>query len=180
MQMTFNKTNLELAQGDITQQETDAIVNAANSTLQHGGGVAGAILKAGGITIQEESNTWVQAWGGEVSVGATAITSGGNLPARYVIHAVCPRMGEGEEEDKLRRATLNSLKTAEKHNLKSVAFPAIGTGIFQYPIDKCAEVMLSTVIDYLLTEETKLKQVVFCLFDQNAYDVFEKTLKEIA
>ncbi len=180
MQLTFNKTNLELIQADITQQETDAIVNAANSKLQHGGGVAGAILKAGGVTIQEESNTWVQAWGGEVSVGATAITSGGDLPARYVIHAVGPRMGEGDEEEKLRRAVLNSLRTAEKHNLKSITFPAISTGIYQYPADQCAEVMLSTTIDYLLTEETKLKKVVFCLFDQETFDVFEKTLKEIA
>lgn len=180
MQMKINKTDLELVQGDITKQQVDAIVNAANSKLQHGGGVAGAILRAGGTTIQEESNTWVQAWGGEISVGATAITSGGDLPARYVIHAVGPRNGEGEEDDKLHRATVNSLKTAEKHNLKSIAFPAISTGIFQYPVEKCAEAMLSTTIDYLLTEETKLKKVVFCLFDQVTYDVFVKKLKEIA
>ena len=179
MQVKFGKTVLELIKGDITEMDTDAIVNAANSKLQHGGGVAGAILKKGGATIQEESNTWVRAWGGEISVGATAITSGGNLKARYVIHAVGPRMGEGDEDEKLKRATMNSLKTAEKHNLKSIAFPAISTGIFHFPVDRCAEIMLSTTIDYLQSEETKLQRVIYCLYNDEIYSVFEETLKAL-
>ena len=101
MNRLFGKTTVELMEGDITAMEVDAVVNAANSRLKHGGGVAGAIVRKGGPTIQEESDVWVKAWGGEVSVGSCAITSGGNLPARYVIHAVGPRMGEGDEDAKL-------------------------------------------------------------------------------
>jgi O-acetyl-ADP-ribose deacetylase (regulator of RNase III) len=175
----IHRTVVELVQGDITEQTTDAIVNAANSQLAHGGGVAAAIVKKGGQVIQDESSIWVKAWGGEVSVGSAAITSGGKLKARYVIHAVGPRMGEGNEDAKLKKATLSSLQMADRHNLKSVALPAISTGIFGYPMDRCARIMLAAALEYL-TAQSKLERVVFCLWGQDAMTVFEKTLNELA
>jgi O-acetyl-ADP-ribose deacetylase len=173
----IHRTIIELVQGDITDMTTDAIVNAANSQLSHGGGVAGAIVKKGGQVIQDESSIWVKAWGGEVSVGSAAITSGGKLKAKYVIHAVGPRMGEGDEDAKLKKATLSSLQMADRHNLKSVALPAISTGIFGYPMDRCARVMIGAIFDYL-SAQSKLERVVFCLWDQKAYGVFEETFSE--
>lgn len=177
MKKKFNKTVIELIEGDITELNTDAIVNAANSQLAHGGGVAGAIVKKGGAIIQEESDIWTLARG-DVPVGSAAITTGGQLPTRYVIHAVGPRMGEGGEDDKLMMATLSSLEMADRHGLKSIAFPAISTGIFGYPIDRCAHVMLSTIIEYV-QEETGLERVVFCLFGKEAFEIFKKTFKEL-
>ncbi len=103
------------------------------------------------------------------------ITTGGNLKAKYVIHAVGPRMGEGNEDEKLKNATLNSLKVAEENHLKSIAFPAISTGIFGFPIEKCAEIMLKTTVDYL-KGQTGLQKVMFCLFGQESYKVFENQL----
>lgn len=173
MKKRFGKTVVELVKGDITELDTDAIVNAANSTLAHGGGVAGAIVRKGGQIIQEESDTWVFARG-EVPVGSSAITSGGHLPARYVIHAVGPKMGEGDEDEKLKNATLSSLQMADKHNLKSISFPAISTGIFGYPIDRCARIMLSSAIEYV-QGETVLERVVFCLFGSKTFNVFKET-----
>jgi O-acetyl-ADP-ribose deacetylase (regulator of RNase III) len=144
MKREINRSVLELVQGDITEMETDAIVNAANAQLVLGGGVAGAIKRKGGPAIQEECNRI-----GGTQVGGAVITTGGNLKARHVIHAVGPRMGEGDEDRKLRDATLNSLKIAEQHELESISFPAISTGIFGYPVDRCARIMLSTAIEYL-------------------------------
>ena len=178
MNRVFGKTTIELVQRDITTMEVDAIVNAANSKLKHGGGVAGAISRKGGPTIQEESNVWIKAWGGEVTVGSCAITSGGNLPARYVIHAVGPRMGEGNEDEKLKKATLSALNIADQHNLKSIAFPAISTGIFGYPMDQCAKVMLVTLVEYL-TKVTGLEKVAFCLFDEDALNIFSEEFSRL-
>lgn len=166
----INQSVIELIQGDITEMATDAIVNAANAQLILGGGVAGAIRRKGGPKIQEECNQI----GGTV-VGGAVITTGGNLKAKHVIHAVGPMMGEGDEDNKLRQATLNSLKLADQHQLKSIAFPAISTGIFGYPLDRCARIMLSETINYL-QGKTGLKRVVFCLFDEQAFSVFQKTL----
>ncbi len=171
MKIKVGKSTLELVEGDITQMQTDAIVNAANARLIMGGGVAGAIKRKGGPQIQAECNKI-----GGTYVGGAVITGGGNLEARYVIHAVGPRMGEGNEDEKLKNATLNSLKLADDKNITSIAFPAISAGIFGFPIDRCAEIMLHTVIDYL-GKQTHLEKVVFCLFGQEAYDVFEKQLK---
>ncbi|HDS85355.1 MAG TPA: macro domain-containing protein [Phycisphaerales bacterium] len=173
MQITIGQTRVELIEGDITEMHTDAIVNAANSQLQHGGGVAGAIVHKGGRIIQEESNRIAP-----VPVGQAAMTGAGNLKCRYVIHAVGPRMGEGDEDAKLQSATLSSLRLADEHALRSVAFCAISTGIFGYPIDRCAEMMLTTVADYV-QDSTGLKHIVFCLYDQNAYEVFEAVLRKI-
>ena len=173
MQIQINDKTLKLAEGDITELSTDAIVNAANSSLILGAGVAGAIRTKGGPAIQEECNEI-----GGCAVGCAVITTGGNLKARFVIHAVGPRKGEGNEEEKLRNATLNSLKVANDNGLKSIGFPAISTGVFGFPIERCAEIMLSSTIGYL-REETGLEKVVFFLYGQEAFGVFEGMLKKI-
>ena len=161
---------LKLQQGDITELETDAIVNAANSQLILGGGVAGAIRRKGGPKIQEECNKI-----GGTYIGGAVITTGGNLKAKYVIHAVGPRMGEGNEDEKLKNATINSLKLMDENNLKSISFPAISTGIFGYPIDRCAKIMINTVKNYL-KGDTQIRSVTFCLFTQTDFEVFEREL----
>ena len=162
---------IKLVQGDITELETDAIVNAANAQLILGGGVAGAIRKKGGPTIQEECNKI-----GGTFVGGAVITTGGNLKAKHVIHAVGPRMGEGNEDDKLKNATLNSLKLMDENKLKTIAFPAISTGIFGYPIDRCSKIMISTAKDYL-SGNTQIDEVIFCLYTASDFDIFFKELK---
>src|SRR5512134_1487909 len=162
MGMKIAGRTLELIEGDITEMDTDAIVNAANARLVLGGGVAGAIRRKGGPQIQEECDRI-----GGAFVGGAVITTGGKLKARHVIHAVGPRMGEGNEDEKLRNATLNSLRVADENHLKSIAFPAISTGIFGFPIQRCAEIMLATAIDYL-RGKTGLERVVFCLYGQDS------------
>ena len=173
MKAEINNTVLELTQGDITAQTTDAIVNAANAALQMGGGVAGAIRRRGGPKIQEECNRI-----GGTHVGGAVITTGGNLAAKYVIHAVGPRHGDEHEDSKLKDATLNSLLLADQKNLKSIAFPAISTGIFGFPKDRCATIMLSTTIAYL-EGPTKLEKVVYCLYDDKTLEIFEQTLQSL-
>ena len=169
-QIKIHNSEIKLYQGDITDMNVDAIVNAANAQLILGGGVAGAIRKKGGPQIQEECNII-----GGTFVGGAVITTGGKLKAKHVIHAVGPRMGEGDEDQKLKNATLNSLKLMDEHGLSSIAFPAISTGIFGYPIDKCAKIMISTTKEYL-ESDTQIKEVIFCLFSSSDYDVFNKTL----
>ncbi len=164
--------NIHTEQGDLTACAVDAIVNAANNDLVLGGGLAGAIRKKGGPEIQAECNNI-----GGTFVGGAVITTGGKLKAKYVIHAVGPRMGQSNRDEKLRNATLNSLKLADEKNLKSISFPAIGTGVFRFPVQRCAEIMLQVTIDYL-KGRTGLEKVIFCLFEKNAYEVFEKQLKE--
>ncbi len=173
MKLRVNNSEIELAQGDITESDTDAIVNAANSQLVLGAGVAGAIRTKGGPAIQEECNAI-----GHCPVGGAVITSGGNLKARHVIHAVGPRQGEGNEEEKLKNATLNSLKVAEENNLKSITFPAISTGVYGFPLDACARIMLTTVKEYL-TGPTKIERVVFALFDNQSLKAFKDQLKKL-
>jgi len=172
MKVNINNRFLVLIDGDLTEMDTDAIVNAANTRLILGGGVAGAIRRKGGPEIQAECNKT-----GGTFVGGAAITTGGNLKAKHVIHAVGPRMGEGNENQKLKNATLNSLKLADENHLKSISFPAISTGIFGFPIEQCAEIMLKTTIDYL-KGQSSLEKVVFCLFGRNSYDVFANQLEK--
>jgi O-acetyl-ADP-ribose deacetylase (regulator of RNase III) len=169
-EITIKDSKIKLVQGDITEQSTDAIVNAANAQLILGGGVAGAIRKKGGPSIQEECNKI-----GGTFVGGAVITTGGSLKAKHVIHAVGPRMGEGNEDEKLRNATLNSLKMLEENELKTIAFPAISTGIFGFPIDKCSKIMITTVKKYL-TGDTQISEVIFCLYTTSDFEVFEKEL----
>lgn len=169
-EIVIKNSKIRLVQGDITELETDVIVNAANTQLVLGGGVAGAIRKKGGPTIQEECIKV-----GGTFVGGAVITTGGNLKAKYVIHAVGPRMGEGNEEEKLSNATLNSLKLMDEHKLKSIAFPAISTGIFGYPINHCARIMMSKAKEYL-SGATQIGEVVFCLYSASHFEVFQKEL----
>jgi O-acetyl-ADP-ribose deacetylase (regulator of RNase III) len=135
--------------------------------------VAGAIRTRGGPTIQEECNKI-----GPIEVGEAVITQGGNLKAKYVIHAAGPVLGEGDEEEKLARATLNSLKIASRKKIRSIAFPAISTGIFRFPLKKCSEIMLRSSMEYL-KENQHPEEIVFCLFGEKPYSVFEETLKNI-
>jgi len=173
MEILIQKTKIRLLIGDITQQATDAIVNAANSRLIHGGGVAGAIVRKGGRSIQDESCRKAP-----IPVGQAVITGAGSLPCKYVIHAIGPQMGEGDEDQKLKNATLNCLRIAEENNLSSIAFCAISTGIFGYPMDRCAQIMLSNTIHHL-KGQTGLNEVIFCLYDQKAYNIFSSTLKKL-
>ena len=172
-ELQIGHTKLRLIQGDITQVNADAIVYAANSQLVLGGGVAGAIRREGGPSIQEECNQI-----GGTHVGGAVITGAGRLPAQYVIHAVGPRMGEGNENEKLESATRNSLELADKHQLKSLVFPAISTGIFGYPREQCAKVMLSTVAEYL-KNPTALNEVLFCLYDEETLEIFHDYLQKV-
>jgi O-acetyl-ADP-ribose deacetylase (regulator of RNase III) len=170
-ELVVKGSGVKLIKGDITDLDTDVIVNAANAQLIMGGGVAGAIRRKGGPKIQEECNKI-----GGTHVGGAEITTGGNLKAKYVIHAVGPRMGEGNEDEKLRNATLNSLKLMDEKRLKTIAFPAISTGIFGYPIEKCAEIMIATSKEYL-SGDTQIHEVIFCLYSETDYNVFQKELK---
>lgn len=170
-EIVIKNSKIKLIQGDITELSTDVIVNAANAQLILGGGVAGAIRRKGGPSIQEECNKI-----GNTFVGGAVITTGGELKAKYVIHAVGPRMGEGNEDEKLKNATLNSLKLMDEHNLKNIAFPAISTGIFGYPVERCAKIMISNAKEYL-AGETQIQDVYFCLYTSSDFKVFEDELK---
>ncbi len=134
--------------GDLTLEYVEAVVNAANARLQHGGGVAGAILRRGGPVIQEESDRWV-ARHGPLAPGRVAVTSGGALPARWVIHTVGPRWGEGEESVKLRRAVRAALEAAAERGIRSMAIPAISTGIYGYPKEEGTRIIVDEVCGFL-------------------------------
>ena len=162
-----------LMQGDLTEMETDAIVNAANNDLRHGGGVAGAILHKGGVIIQEESDAI-----GSIPIGGAAVTSGGNLKARYVIHAASMQLGGRTTPESLRGSTAWSLRLARDRGLKSVAFPAVGTGIAGFPLRECAEIMLREVAAHL-KGETPVETVHFVLFDRAALEAFQSVWKEM-
>jgi O-acetyl-ADP-ribose deacetylase (regulator of RNase III) len=165
-QVLFANTIVQIIDGDLTEAAVDAIVNAANSHLQHGGGVAGAIVRKGGEIIQEESNRI-----GYVPVGECAITSGGKLKARYVIHAVGPRWGEGDEETKLRSAVRNALGTAKAKGFESLAMPAISAGIFGFPKDRCARVMAEEISSFA-REGSTLKEIDIYLVDPEIIEYF--------
>jgi len=167
-----NGKKIRLAEGNLALLDVEAVINAANKNLILGGGVAGAIRKFGGPTIQEECNQI-----GPIAVGEATITGGGNLKAKYVIHAVGPVYGEGNEDEKLANATLNSLKIAKEKKIKIVAFPAISTGIFMFPLQKCSEIMIKVAMDFLKDKENEYpEEIIFCLFGQEAYRVFQDTL----
>ena len=168
-----NNRILKLVEENIVLLEVDAVVNAANASLVLGGGVAGAIRSHGGPSIQEECNRI-----GPIQVGEAVATNAGNLKAKYVIHAAGPVSGEGAEEEKLHNATLNSLKIAEERKIKDIAFPAISTGIFGFPIEKCSEIMLKAAIEFLEKHDYP-QEIIFCLFGLEAYSVFEKTLEAL-
>ena len=164
-------TQLDLVEGDITELKVDAVVNSANEDLQLGAGVAGAILAKGGATIQEECDRI-----GHTPVGTAVLTGGGQLDALHVIHAVGPRMGEGDEDRKLASAVRASLALADRHGLKSIAIPAISTGVFGFPLDRCARILLTEVYRYL-QGGTKLERVVVSLLTDADFEVFKRELR---
>jgi len=164
---------IRIIKGDLTESDVDAIVNAANSYLKHGGGVAGAIVRKGGSIIQEESDRI-----GFCPVGSAVITSGGKLKARYVIHTVGPRWGEGDEENKLRSAIKNTLSLADEKGLKSISIPAISAGIFGFPKDKCAEIITEEIIKFINSKETKIKEVNIFLIDDEIIGYFKQELEK--
>lgn len=166
---TINGRKLRIVEGNIVVLNVDAIVNAANKSLILGGGVAGAIRNFGGPSIQEECNAI-----GPIEVGEAVLTGAGNLNTDYVIHAVGPVYGEGDEDIKLVKATLNSLKIAKKKNIRSIALPAISTGIFHFPIKRCAEIMIKVAMDFLRENETP-QEIVLCLYGERAYTIFQGT-----
>ena len=169
MEVKVGDKKVIIKQADITEEQVDAIVNAANPYLKHGGGVAGAIVRKGGKIIQEESNKI-----GYVPVGEVAVTTAGKLKAKYVIHAVGPRWGEGDEEAKLRRAVRNALTKATELKLKSIAMPAISTGIFGYPKEEGTRVILDEVVNFLKHETTTVDEVRLVSIDKATYEMFLK------
>jgi len=175
MEIKVNKGILSLAEGDITKQDTDAIVNAANKSLRGGGGVDGAIHRAGGPKILEECKKI-----GGCETGEAVITTGGNLKAKYVIHTVGPiyRDGLHGEPKLLENAYQNSLKLASSKGIKSIAFPSISTGAYGYPLENAAEIALKTAINYL-KKHTDIELIRFVLFGQKTLEVYEKILKRL-
>jgi O-acetyl-ADP-ribose deacetylase (regulator of RNase III) len=162
---------IQIVQGDITTEKVDAIVNAANEHLQHGGGVAWAISKKGGPDIQKESDLWIQQHG-PVSHTRPAWTSGGLLPAKYVIHAVGPVWGDGDEDKKLSDAVTGSLQVADELKCSSIALPAISTGIFGFPKDRAAGIIFTSIEKYFESNSSSLKVVKVVLFDKPTIEVF--------
>ena len=179
MEVKVNKTKVSTIQGDITKQATDAIVNAANSSLMGGGGVDGAIHRAGGPAILDECKRIVGRQGRLPTVKAV-ITTGGNLKARYVIHTVGPiwHGGSGNEAELLRSAYYECLKLATENRLASISFPSISTGAYGYPVDEAAKVAVSTVVSFLREQTTFLTEVVFVLFDSRTYQSYRSALQE--
>ncbi len=166
---------LRLVQGDITERDVDAIVNAANSHLQHGGGVAGAIVKKGGNIIQEESDRI-----GFTPVDTAVMTGAGRLPSKFVIHAVGPRMGEGDEDSKLKSAVQSTLMLANEKNLRSISLPAISSGIFGFPKDRCARILVGESASFLRKHTAASLDIVeFCIYDELTLAHFKKELDRL-
>jgi O-acetyl-ADP-ribose deacetylase (regulator of RNase III) len=176
MEIRVNGSRVVLVEGDITNEDTDAIVNAANSRLAGGGGVDGAIHRAGGPAVMAECRKI-----GGCPTGKAVLTTAGNLKARCVIHAVGPvyRDGKSGEAALLESAYRESLKLASAHGIKSIAFPALSTGAYGYPLEEAARIALRTTVDYL-KEHQDVELVRFVLFGRQTYDVFAKVLKELA
>jgi len=180
MEVIINNTKLSMIQGDITRQATDAIVNAANPSLMGGGGVDGAIHRAGGPIILEECKQIV-AKQGRLPPGKAIITTGGNLKAKYVIHTVGPiwRGGSRNETELLASAYRESLKVAAENKLASISFPSISTGAYGYPVREAARIATGTVISFLKEQATSIKEIVFVLFDSRTYENYCSALQEI-
>jgi O-acetyl-ADP-ribose deacetylase (regulator of RNase III) len=173
---------LRLVKGDITERDVDVIVNAANSYLKHGGGVAAAIARKGGAIIQEESDRIVA--GGFVTVGSAVITIAGKLPCKAVIHTVGPRMGEGDEDYKLRKAVRSSLMIASEQGFKSISLPAISSGIFGFPKDKCSKILVEESERFLEQYNNSNKTcsidiIEFCIFDNETLDCFKSEFANV-
>ncbi|HUI44140.1 MAG TPA: macro domain-containing protein [Terriglobia bacterium] len=167
-------TRIHLLKGDITAMDVDAVVNAANTDLVLGAGVAGAIRNAGGPAIQEDCDRL-----GPVALGEAAVTTGGRLKALFVIHAASMHLGGRTTAESLRLATRHSLSRAEEKGLKSIAFPAVGTGIAGFPMPECARIMLGETLEHLKTR-TSLEKIYFVLYDDTALETFEEVYRQLA
>jgi O-acetyl-ADP-ribose deacetylase (regulator of RNase III) len=180
MIVKVNKTAISLVKGDITGQKTDAIVNAANSSLMGGGGVDGAIHRAGGSAILEECKKIV-AEQGSLPAGKAVITGGGNLAAKYVIHTVGPvwHGGNSNEAEILSSAYWECLRLAEKRKLVSISFPSISTGAYGYPLEAAAGIAVAAVVKFAEGEALSVKEIVFVLFSEAAYEEYTRALKKI-
>jgi O-acetyl-ADP-ribose deacetylase (regulator of RNase III) len=173
-----NEGQLEIIQGDLTLEKTDAIINAANNRLQHGGGVAGAIVRRGGSVIQQESDKWIKE-NGPVDHSKPAVTGAGKLESKFVIHAVGPVWGEGKEDKKLEVAVEGCLSTADKLGINSIAFPALSTGIFGFPKDRAAHIIFQTIWNYFSShQDSQIRLVRVVLYDQNTLNSFLKVFNE--
>ena len=161
---------IRLVKGDITERRVDVIVNAANSYLKHGAGVAGAIVRKGGAIIQKESDKI-----GYVPVGSAAVTSSGALHCKAIIHAVGPKMGQGDENNKLRRALQSALKLASEMGFKTVSLPAISAGVFGFPKDECARILLKESKKFLkeFSDKTTIILIEFCILDDETLEFFK-------
>ncbi len=169
--MFIKDTEIKIIQGDITGLKVDAIVNAANNKLVMGGGVAGAIKKKGGKAIEEEAVKI-----GPIKIGEAIFTPAGSLPAKYVIHAATMGMDFQTDEDKIRDSSKNALRVAEELKIKSIAFPALGCGVGGFPLLAAAKIMAQEVLKHLRENKSGLKEIIFCLYDKEAYDVFNKSV----
>ena len=165
---------IRLIKGDITEQNVDVIVNPANSYLKHGGGVAGAIVRKGGKIIQIESDKI-----GFVPVGSSVITTSGELPCEVIIHTVGPKMGEGNEDFKLSKAIHSCLLLASNNSYKSISIPAISSGIFGFPKDRCANILLDESIKFLQNKNTSIKIIEFCIIDDETLFHFKMKFKKL-
>lgn len=171
--MSLNE-KIVLMQGDLTEMDVDAIVNAANNDLQLGGGVAGAIRRKGGDTIQRECDAI-----GSIPIGGAAITSAGNLRARFVIHAASMQLGGDTTARALRTSTAHALRIASERQLLSIAFPAVGTGVARFPLAECAQIMLREVFEHL-KGPTSIEKIYFVLFDAEALEAFQRVWSEMS
>ncbi len=180
MEVTINETKVSIVRGDITDQATEAIVNAANPGLMGGGGVDGAIHRAGGPAILEECRKIV-AQKGRLPTGKAVISGGGNLNAGYVIHTVGPvwHGGSRNEPELLKSAYYECLRLATGNKLGSISFPSISTGAYGYPLDEAAKIAVSAVVSFLEEQSTSLKEVVFVLFDDRTYESYRSALQEV-
>jgi O-acetyl-ADP-ribose deacetylase (regulator of RNase III) len=169
-ELQINGKYLKVLKADITERDVDAIVNAANSYLQHGGGVAAVIVRKGGAVIQQESNKI-----GYVPVGSAVMTTAGKLRCKAVIHTVGPRMGEGNEDEKLKQCVVNVLRLAAQHSFATISIPAISSGIFGFPKDRCAKILIGQSKRFL-QEHTTLNTVEFCLLDDQTLAHFQEEL----
>ena len=179
MEVTINQTRLSVIEGDITKRSTDAIVNAANSSLMGGGGVDGAIHQAGGPAILEECKQIVSQQG-HLPTGKAVITTGGNLKAKHVVHTVGPIWsgGHGNEAELLASAYQESLKLAVEHGLNSISFPSISTGAYRYPLSEAAEIAVKAIISFLKDNTTSLSEVVLVAFNSKTYEAYLAALKK--
>lgn len=169
-----NDKIIRLIKGDITDQNVDVVVNPANSYLKHGGGVAGAIVRKGGKIIQTESDKI-----GFVPVGSAVITTSGELPCQAIIHTVGPKMGEGNEDIKLSKSIHSSLSLASENSYKSISIPAISSGIFGFPKDRCANILLDESIKFLQNNKTSLQTIEFCIIDNETLFHFKMKFKKL-